>query len=79
MRVSTLSVEYQQYSESKILQNNIPKYFQNKDSYSNERSVASKIFNYKRRLQQLTSIVFPRIPYLVPALAHSFCMLHVAM
>ena len=25
------------------------------------------------------TIVFPRIPYLVPALAHSFCMLHVAM
>ena len=26
-----------------------------------------------------TTIVFPRIPYLVPALAQSFCMLHVAM
>ena len=26
-----------------------------------------------------TSIVFPRIPYLIPALAQSFCMLHVAM
>ena len=26
-----------------------------------------------------TSIVFPRIPYLVPALAQNFCMLHVAM
>ena len=39
----------------KSVQNNIPPYFQNKESpcisYSYTRSVASKIFNYKRSLQ----------------------------
>ena len=41
----------------KSVQSNIPPYFQNKESpcisYSYTRSVASKIFNYKRSLQQI--------------------------
>ena len=41
----------------KSVQSNIPPYFQNKESpcvsYSYTRSVASKIFNYKRSLQQV--------------------------
>ena len=69
----------------KSVQSNIPQYFQNKESqcisYSYTRSVASKIFNYKFKevCSKSTSKVFSRIPYLVFALAHSFCMLHVAM
>ena len=38
-----------------------------------------KLLTTKEVCSKSTSIVFPRIPYLVPALAHSFCMLHVAM
>ena len=41
----------------KSVQSNVPPYFQNKESpcisYSYTRSVASKIFNYKRSLQQI--------------------------
>ena len=61
-------------------------------SYSYTRSVASNAFPIailaqllpkflitKEVCSKLTSIVFPRIPYLVPALAQNFCMLHVAM
>ena len=33
----------------------------------------------KEACSKSTSIVFPRIPYLVPALGQNFCMLHVAM
>ena len=33
----------------------------------------------KEVCSKLTSIVFPRIPYLVPALAQNFSMLHMAM
>ena len=67
----------------KSVQSNIPPYFQNKESpcisYSYTRSVASKILITKEVCSKLTSIVFPRIPYLVPALAQNFCMLYVAM
>ena len=61
----------------KSVKSNIPQYFQNKQSpcifYSYTRSVASKIFNYKFKelCSKSTSIVFPRIPYLVPALAQN--------
>ena len=38
-----------------------------------------KLLITKEVCSKSTSIVFPRIPYLVPALAQSFCMLHVVM
>ena len=62
-----------------------PPHFQNKESpcisysYTCTRSVASNIFNYKEVCSKPTSIIFPRIPCLVPALAQNLCMLHVAM
>ena len=50
----------------KSVQSNIPLYFQNNESlyisYSYTRSVASKIFNYKRSLQQIDFNSFSQNP-----------------
>ena len=67
----------------KSVQSNIPPYFQYKESpcisYGCTSSVATKIFNYKTVCSKSNSKVFLRIPCLVPALALSFFMLHVAI
>ena len=62
----------------KSVQSYIPPYFQNKDSPCIAQ-LLPKILITKEVCSKSTSIVFPTIPYIVPALPQSFLMLHVAM
>ena len=67
----------------KSVQSNIPPYFQTRSHHAFPIAILAQLLpNFlitKEVCSKSTSIVFPRIPYLVPALAQNFCMLHVAM
>ena len=67
----------------KSVQSNIPHSFKTRSRHVFPIAILAqllpKFLTTKEVCSKSTSIVFPRVPYLVPALAHSFCMLHVAM
>ena len=67
----------------KSVQSNIPHTFKTMSHHAFPIAILAqllpKFLITKEVCSKLTSIVFPRIPYLEPALAQNFCMLHVAM